>query len=175
MLGSRMAHRKFILAILGAVLAIAPVSDAKNKAKSKPRKSDGSYTLTVAGFYSGTGKAVVAGGSVRMTLAVEPEARGGKGATIDLTMPITGNRFTGDSSLAGYAAHFDGRLDAPDDNKERTLRGVRLVCRMRVTTLTSAGMAYSSVVGFVPELATARDAIDEGEDNNGNGNGNKNK
>jgi hypothetical protein len=155
----------FILMALGAALVIAPVSDAKNKTRAKPRKSDGSYTLTVAGFYSGAGRAVVSGGGVRLTLSVVPES-GGKSAAIDFTMPVNGNRFTGDSTLAGNAVHFDGRLDAPDDEKERTIRGVRLVCRMRVNTLTAAGMAYSSVVGFVPELAFARDAIDEGEDNN---------
>jgi len=164
MLTFRMAHRILILILLGAALVLAPVSDARTR--SKPRKSDGKYTLTVAGYYDGAGSAVVtSGSSVRLTLNVMQEA-GGKSASVDLTMPLTGNRFTGDSTLAGYAVHFDGRLDVPDDDKERTLRGVRLVCRMRVDTQTAAGLTYASVIGFVPELATTRDAIDDGADNN---------
>jgi len=148
---------------------LAPVSDAKNS-RGKPRKYDGKYTLTVAGYYTGTGSAVVAPGSgVHLTLNLVRET-GGKASTVDVTLPLTGIRFVGDSTLAGNAAHFEGRLDAPDDDKERTLRGVRLVCRMRVDTQTADGMAYASVIGFVPELASARDAIDGGADtNNGRG------
>src|SRR3954468_15715434 len=106
MLGSRMAQRIFIMVLLGAALVLAPVSNAKTRAKSKPRKSDGSYTLTVAGYYTGTGRAVVSSGSVGLNLSVARES-GGKTSVVGLTMPLTGNRFSGDTTLAGLAVHFD--------------------------------------------------------------------
>src|SRR4051794_32142153 len=99
MLIGRMAHRIVIMVLLGAALVFAPVSDAKTRAKSKPRKSDGSYTLTVAGFYTGTGKAVVTSGSVALSLSVTKES-GGRTSTVALTMPLAGNRFSGDTTLS---------------------------------------------------------------------------
>ena len=165
MLFLRMARKFFILTLLVAAITLAPASNAKSR--NKPRKSDGTYTLNVAGFYTGAGKATVASGSVHLTLVLSPEA-GGKSATVDLTMGVTGNRFSGDASAFGKAIHFfDGRLDAPDDDKERTLRGVRLVCRMRIVTPESPVYNYSSVIGFVPDLAGTRDGIDNGDDTNG--------
>jgi hypothetical protein len=155
-----MARHFSILILLALALTFAPVSSARSR--NKPRKSDGNYTLTVAGFYTGQGNAqVTAGSGVRLTLSLVPET-GGRAGTVDVTLPLTGNRFSGDGTLLGRPLHFDGRLDAPDDEKERTLRGVRLVCRMRTTDLRN----YASVIGFVPELASTRDAIDDGEDNN---------
>jgi hypothetical protein len=160
MLFLRMARHILILALLAAALMVAPASDARSR--NKPRKSDGTYNLTVAGFYTGQGNAqVTAGSGVHLTLSLAPEV-GGKTASVDVTLPLIGNRFSGDSTLSGKSVHFDGRLDVPDDDKERTLRGVRLVCRMRVTTPNQPVLNYASVIGFVPELASTRDAIDDG-------------
>ena len=158
-----MARKLFILTLLVAAITVAPASDARTR--GKPRKSDGTYNLTVAGYYTGNGKATVTSGSVHLTLTLSPEA-GGKSGAVDLTMAVIGNRFSGDTAAFEKAIHFDGRLDAPDDDKERTLRGVRLVCRMRIVTPENPTYNYSSVIGFVPDLATARDGIDNGGDTN---------
>ena len=162
-----MARKPLILILLAAAIMLAPASDAKSR--NKPRRSDGTYNLTVAGYYTGTGKATVTSGSVHLQLTLSPEA-GGKSAVVDLTMGVIGNRFSGDTSAFEKAIHFDGRLDAPDDDKERTIRGVRLVCRMRIVTPENPTYNYASAVGFIPALAGARDGIDNGNDtNNGNG------
>jgi hypothetical protein len=167
MLLERMARHILILALLGAAITLAPVSNARSR--YKPRKSDGTYTLNVAGYYTGQGNAqVTTGAGVHLTLSMTPES-GGKSGSVDVTLPLTGNRFSGESTLFGKPVHFDGRLDVPDDDRERTLRGVRLVCRLKTTDPKDS--KYASVIGYVPELSTARDAIDEGADNNkGKGN-----
>jgi len=166
-----MARKLFILTLLVAAITVAPTSDAKSR--NKPRRSDGSYNLKVAGFYNGWGNATVAPGSVHLTLTLSPEA-GGKSNGLDVTMTLANNRFIGNTSAFGKAIHLEGRIDVPDDDKERTLRGVRLVCRMRIVTTGSPIYNYASVIGYIPALAGERDGIDEGDDTNrnkGNGNG----
>jgi len=158
-----MARKLFILTLLVAAITVAPTSDAKSR--NKPRRSDGSYNLKVAGFYNGWGNATVAPGSVHLTLTLSPEA-GGKSNGLDVTMTLANNRFIGNTSAFGKAIHLEGRLDVPDDEKERALRGVRLVCRMRIVTPENPIYNYASVIGFVPALATARDGIDNGGDTN---------
>src|SRR4051812_16663756 len=172
MLLPRMVRKLFILTLLLAAISVAPNSDAKSR--SKPRRSDGTYSLNVAGFYTGTGKAQVTSGSVHLTLSLSPEA-GGRSNSVDVTMALTANRFTGETTAFGKAIHLEGRLDVPDDDKERALRGVRLVCRLRIVTPENPTYNYASVIGFVPDVP--RDAIDNGDDTNkgkGNGNGNGN-
>jgi len=164
-----MARYGFILVFLLVALTVAPTSTAKSR--NKPRPSGGTYALTVAGYVLGQGSADVSpGNSVHLQLTVKPEA-GGKGDTVDVTLPLgANNRFVGDGTVLGKPAHFEGRLDVPDDDKEQLIRGVRLVCRFRTTDPQSVG--YASVVGYIPALAEARDRIDSGDDGgNGNGNG----
>jgi hypothetical protein len=171
-----MARYAYIPVFLIFALTVAPISTAKSR--SKPRPSGGTYTLTVAGYVAGQGSADVSpGSSVHLTLTVAPES-GGRGGPVDVTMPMTTpNRFAGDSTVLGRPAHFEGRLDVPDDEKERLLRGVRLVCHFHTTD--AQPVRYASVIGWIPALAEAKDRIDNGDDdggkgNNGNGNGNGN-
>jgi hypothetical protein len=158
-----MVRRLHILMLLVVALMVAP--DSSGKSRGKPRRSDGGYQLKVAGFYYGQGTAQVSGGSgVHLSFTLIPED-GGRSGAVDVTLPLVGNRFVGDSTFLGAPIHVEGRIDAPDDEKERTIRGVRLICRLRTATLK-----YASIVGFVPELANTRDAIDdnggEGDDRN---------
>lgn len=163
MLFLRMARKFLILTLLAAAITLAPASDAKSR--NKPRKSDGSYNLKVAGFYTGSGNATVAPGSVRLTLTLSPES-GGRSNFVDVTMSLASNRFIGDTNAFGKAIHLEGRIDVPDDDKERALRGVRLVCRMRIVTPENPIYNYASVIGYIPDLSSARDGIDEGDDTN---------
>jgi hypothetical protein len=120
----------------------------------------------------GQGSAMVSpGSSVHLQLTVRPEG-GGKGAPVDVTLPLgANNRYSGDGTVLGKPAHFEGRLDVPDDDKERLLRGVRLVCRFHTTDDPQA-VRYASVIGYIPALADARDRIDSGGDDDGGGKGN---
>ena len=163
MLFQRMARKLFILTLLAVAISVAPSSDAKTR--NKPRKSDGTYSLKVAGFYTGSGNAMVTPGSIQLSLTLSPE-QGGKSSALGVTMSLANNRFVGDTTAFGKAIHLEGRLDVPDDEKERALRGVRLVCRMRIVTPENPIYNYASVIGFVPALATARDGIDNGGDTN---------
>ena len=167
-----MARYAYILVFLILALTVAPTSTAKSR--NKPRPSGGTYTLTVAGYVAGQGSADVSpGSSVHLNLTVAPEA-GGKGGAVDVTMQTTApNRFAGDSTVLGRPAHFECRLDVPDDDKERLLRGVRLVCRFHTTD--AQPVRYASVIGYIQALAEAKDRIDSGDDDGGkgnNGNGN---
>jgi hypothetical protein len=168
-----MARYGYILVFLIIALTVAPTSTAKSR--NRPRQSGGTYTLKVAGYVLGQGNADVSpGSSVHLMLTVTPESGGTKGAPVDVTMQVTtGNRFAGDSTVLGRPAHFECRLDVPDDDKERLLRGVRLVCRFHTTD--SQPTRYASVVGYIQALADARDRIDSGDDDDsgkGHGNGN---
>ena len=156
----RMARHLSTLILVVLALTLAPVSTAKSRAK--PRKSDGNYTLKVGGYLVGQGTAEVkAGSGVKLKLDIASD-RGGKPERVEISMPLSGTRFLGDAKVLGKPAHFQGRIDIPDDDKERALRGVRLVCRIRTTDDREDKFAY--VVGFVPELAAARDRIDHGDD-----------
>jgi len=164
-----MARYAYILVFLIIALTVAPESTAKSR--NKPRPSGGTYTLSVAGYVTGQGSADVSpGSSVHLMLSVAPEG-GGKGASVDAVLQLgVSYRFSGESTVLGRPAHFEGRLDVPDDDKERLLRGVRLVCRFHTTD--SQPVRYASVVGYIPALADARDRIDSGDDDGkGNGNG----
>ena len=164
-----MARYAYILLFLIVALTVAPTSTAKSR--NKPRPSGGTYTLTVAGYVLGQGSADVSpGSSVHLQLTIKPES-GGKGDTIDVTLPLgSNNRFIGDGTVLDRPAQFEGRLDVPDDDKERLLRGVRLVCRFHTTD--AQPVRYASVVGYIPALADARDRIDNGDDDDkGHGRG----
>ena len=163
-----MARHLSILLLVVLAITVAPTSNAKSR--GKPRKSDGTYTLNVAGFVAGQGSAQVTPNvDVKLTLNVTA-VRGGAAGQVSVTLPLNGaGRFQGDGTILGQPAFFEGRLDVPDDDKERAIRGVRLVCRLR------SGTQYASIVGFIPELADARDSIDNGEDDNSDDRSRKNR
>lgn len=157
-----MARGSHILILLALALVVAPDSTAVPR---KKRPSDGTYTLKVAGYIRGQGNAVVTSGQdVRLTLVVArvnpPRSAVAAGSVTVTLKPKTpgNNHVVGDQVLLGKLVHFEGRLDVPDDAKERAIRGVRLVCRIRSPD------GYASVIGYIPALANAEDAIDKGKD-----------
>jgi hypothetical protein len=156
-----MARYAYILLSLIVALTVAPTSTAKSR--NKPRPSGGTYTLSVAGYVLGQGSAdVTPGSSVHLQLTVKPEGGGG-GMAVDVVMQMTTpNRFAGDSTVLGRPAHFECRLDVPDDDKEQLIRGVRLVCRFHTTD--AQPVRYASVIGYIPALADAKDRVDSGDD-----------
>ena len=151
-----MARNLSILSLIVLALTLAPTSNARGRGKL--RNSEGTYTLKIAGYVAGQGNADVSSDTgVKLTLHVA-EAQGGRGEKVEVNLPLKGNRFGGTGNILGTPATFQGRLDVPDDSKERALRGVRMICHI------TSNNRYARVIGFIPELATARDRIDNGED-----------
>src|SRR5688572_16988245 len=83
-----MARRTCILVLLALTMTLAPTSTAKPR--KRPRPSDGTYTLKVAGYIQGQGKADVAAGVVNLTLDVKNVASGATGQ-VNVTLRPTTN------------------------------------------------------------------------------------
>jgi hypothetical protein len=162
-----MARRTSILILLALMVTLSPASTAKTR--KKPRPAGGTYTLEVAGYLRGDGSAVVTPGQgVQLSLFVAREAGGGASpvnVTLKYLQGAGNSHVAGDQTIFGKPAHFEGRVDVPDDEKELAIRGVRLVCRIR-----SADGKYASVIGWVKALAEAEDDIDRQDRGRGRGN-----
>ncbi|HEY7115936.1 MAG TPA: hypothetical protein VH475_05100 [Tepidisphaeraceae bacterium] len=154
-----MFRRLAIFTLLVAAMTLASSVIAKGK-RDKPRNREGVYSLKVAGYVTGDGDANVEGNSLTLTLTVAPSA-GGSQQTETVALRLGGASFSSNQPFLGQTANFQGRLDAPDDEKERELRGVRLVGRIR-----SADGQYATIVGYIPSLANTKDLIDMGQDTN---------
>jgi hypothetical protein len=145
-----MARKLFILMSLIA-LSITAVADSGPKGKPRPREGD--YTITVAGDYAGQGTSNVDG--VRVKFQANVKGPGGSGV-LNGNCTINGTHFAGTGNVSGNTAVFKGRLDAPDDDQERAIKGVRLVCTFTVTS--GAGeKSYGRIVGYIPSQAAVED------------------
>ena len=88
----------------------------KAKGSKKPsKKVQGSYDVTIAGYYRGSGKADVTESDIRITATVTDPG----GRSYQLTsgkLDITDDRFHGEGTLAGAGpAQIDGRVDPADE------------------------------------------------------------
>jgi hypothetical protein len=153
-----------VLVGLLAVSAFAPTPAA-----GKPRATAGTYTLAVAGGFKGQGTANVTGNTVTINATVTDL----KGVTGALTFSVTlkkQNHFNVTGTVIGQTATFTGRLDVPDDQKERAIKGVRITC-----TLKTADGRYGKIIGWVPnDKRFPNDDHPNGGNGNGDGNGNGN-
>lgn len=133
---------------------------------SSARPKDGAYNLTVAGFVKSNGDSngsTVSGNQINLRAKIVSE-KGEAGLLNATGLTLKGSYFHGSGTVLGQTAIFNGRLDFPDGDKDRGIRGVRLVC----TVKTSDGK-YARVIGFIPALANARDNVDEEERDRGRG------
>lgn len=81
------------------------------KEHRSPRSQDGSYTLTISGFYKGTGTASVSAAAVSITAQVNSE--GGATTTFKAeNLVIAGPYFSGTGTVGETAITVKGRLDA---------------------------------------------------------------
>jgi hypothetical protein len=155
-----------ILVLLGIALTISV--DARSR--GKPRSRDGSYSISIAGYFKGEGSGTVSGNQMGLQLNVVT-ADGEKGALVAPSITLNGAHFTGSGTFRGKSVTLTGRVDAPDSDFEKAIKGVRLVSLVK----TSDGR-YAHLVGFIPALAAAPDNnpgnSGNGNGNNGNGNGN---
>jgi len=139
--------------ILLSLIAVSMTAVADSEPKGKPRPRNGDYNITVAGDYAGVGTANV--GPDRVKLQANVKGPGGS-SILNGNCPINGTHFSGTGNVNGKAAVFKGRLDAPDDEQERAIKGVRLVCTFTVTG-DGAEKTYGRIVGYVPSQAAAVD------------------
>lgn len=147
-------------AILALLLAsVIPLSAGE---RGKPRPREGGYTVSIAGYLRGNGNGTVAGDKISVQINVATE-NGVKGELIAPALTIKGGHFSGAGTFLGRPVLFEGRVDAPDNDLEKGIKGVRLVCTVR------ADGKYSRLIGFIPALAKAPDDDPSGPGGPGGG------
>ena len=157
-----MSRNASILLLLAVALMGAPLVAL---AKDKPRPRDGEYNVSVAGYFKGQGTGTVAGDKIKLQISVTAE-NGAKGDLIAPGLTIEANHFSGAGTALGQPVTFEGRVDAPDQDLEKSIRGVRLVGIVK-----TADGRYSKIIGFIPALAKAPDKIDDEDHDRDRGRG----
>jgi hypothetical protein len=142
-----MLRRILFIFLLLALLSLHPTAQGK----AKPRAKEGDYNISVAGFVTGSGVAVVSAGKVKLQANVVNSDSGAGGELNAANLTLNGAHFTGSGNILGEQFTFRGRLDYPDPDEERAIKGVRLVGTFHSLDYTK----YGRVVGFIPALATA--------------------
>jgi hypothetical protein len=138
------------------ILLVAGLAFTPATATAKPRGKDGNYNVVVGGMFKGSGTANIGGNRLRVAADVT-DSDGNKGE-LNVTVKIEKNHhFSGNGNVNGRQAIFTGRLDTPDDLKERQLRGVRVTCTFK----TDEGR-YGKIMGWVPN--DKRVPVDDNKD-----------
>jgi hypothetical protein len=135
-------YRDILLGIVAmALLAFSPVV-ARAK-EDKDKKTDGSYTVSVAGFAKGEGQATASGSTVSVTATVTDE-EGNKGTLTASGLTVDAKKHvTGSGTVLGQSMTLSGRLD-PVTDKDNSLKTQRLVL-----TFKTAGGAHGRIVGYI--------------------------
>ena len=110
-----------MLFTLAALLALGPAG-LHGKGK-QPKRTDGTYNVTVAGPYTGSGNATVGGKSMVLRIQVKDEA--GRKGEFSVDAQINGAHFRGDGTVMGKKLTLTGRLDGYDQT--RGFKGARLL------------------------------------------------
>ena len=126
------ARFKFLIAMLALAAAAAPL--CAEPAPGKRPKEVGRYSVTISGYYSGTGTAIVNVAAV----ILRAELTDDDGNTFRLQSQRLRrdserhNLFRGEGTLNGMKVAIDGRIDPPDDGKSEVLRRGRIVFTFKV-------------------------------------------
>jgi hypothetical protein len=150
--------KRFGVILILLAVALAMSSDAKSR--NKPRSRDGDYKISIAGYFKGEGSGTIAGNQIKLQLSVVT-ADGSKGTLVAPSIRLTGTHFTGAGMFNGQSLMLTGRVDAPDNDLEKSIKGVRLVSLVK----TGDGR-YSRLIGYIPALAADPD---EDPSNHGRG------
>ena len=121
-------RNRFILGVCGAVMAAVALGPAiLSGAGKQPKKTDGGYTVTVGGYYEGSGTASVSPGRIAISATVNI-AGSATGRDLKLNAPnltLDGDHFTGTANVQGNKLDIRGRLDGyagdPDFHGARLL------------------------------------------------------
>ncbi|MDB5324386.1 MAG: hypothetical protein JWN40_6017 [Phycisphaerales bacterium] len=138
------------LAIL-ALLLLALMLPADANPKGKPRQREGNYNVSIGGYLKGDGMATIAGDQLAIQINVMSED-GAKGPLSAPNLTIVGTHFSGSGTFQSQKVSFEGRVDAPDNDVERGIKGVRLSAVVK-----TADARYSRLVGYIPALAKVVD------------------
>ena len=154
------------LAILFLFL-LAMVLHVDAKPRGNPRDRDGSYNVSIGGYLKGDGNATVSGDQLQIQISVTSED-GQKGTLTAPGLTIVGTHFSGSGTFQSQKIVFDGRVDAPDNDVEHGIKGVRLTAVAK--TLDGR---YSRLVGYIPAFAKAPDppSVPPEEDDRNRGKG----
>ncbi|HEX8916788.1 MAG TPA: hypothetical protein VF796_30840 [Humisphaera sp.] len=118
------APAAFALAMVVVLLAPAVVRSAGKK----PKKTDGPYTLTVAGDYTGVGRGLVVKRLVTLQGKVADES-GTEGMLLATGLSMDGAHFRGTGLVMGRPADFVGRVDGYAGDKD--FHGARVLVSFR--------------------------------------------
>ena len=143
-----MNRKLVIFALVLMPLLMLPVG-ASNKGKPRPR--DGNYNVSIGGYLKGDGTASLAGDQLQIVINVVAED-GSKGTLNAPNLTINGTHFFGSGTFQSQKVIFDGRVDAPDNDVEHGIKGVRLVSLVK-----TVDDKYSRLVGYIPSYAKAPD------------------
>ena len=131
-----------LLSILVLVLVVASAL-SPTFVDGKPRNAGGTFSIIVAGAYRGHGTAVIKGKRIRIDASVKDI--NGVGGKLNADCKVDRNHFQTESgNVIGKQATFTGRIDIPDDTRERAIRGVRLTGTFK----TKEGH-YGKVIGWI--------------------------
>lgn len=118
------------------VLVLLLIPGLVNATGKKPKKTDGPYTISVGGSYTGRGHAVVA--EQLLTISAEvTDGSGAEGLLVGVDLKIDGSHFKGTGLVCGRPATFTGRLDGYSEDKH--FRGARILCSFRETNGSRGG------------------------------------
>ena len=125
-----------MLGVCGAVVAAVALGPAfLSGAGKQPKKTDGRYTVTVGGYYEGSGTATVSPERIRIratvVIAGSPADRKLNLNAANLT--LDGDHFSGTANVQGNKLTIRGRLDGYADDPD--FHGARLL----LTYTDSAG------------------------------------
>ena len=113
--------------VLACLLAGSLLAPGTLRASGKqPKKTNGQYAVTVAGYYTGTGTADIKNKKIMIKATVRVDD---SGPPVDLVAPdleLDGDHFAGAANAQGAKLQLKGRLDGYAGDKD--FRGARLLC-----------------------------------------------
>src|SRR4051812_28337435 len=103
--------RRHIFRLLAFTLSIAAASGVAWAAGKQPKKTDGDYNVTIAGYYQGKGNGSVATQKVMIHAKVSA-GPGDKNLNLNASnLPLDGDHFKGTGNVNGTKVSINGRLD----------------------------------------------------------------
>ena len=126
------------------LLLVAAAASRPTDLSAKPREINGDYNVVVGGMFKGRGVARIGGNNISIDGDIT-DTNGINGEYIFKTSIKKENRFAGTGTVMGQRARFTGRVDAPDDKREKAIKGTRITATFK----TDDGR-YGRIIGFIP-------------------------
>lgn len=131
-----------MLVLAAMFCALGPVTVLHGVGR-QPKKTNGAYQVTVAGYYAGTGTLTVRGKKVAIQATVEPaDGKGAKLKFIASNLALNGDHFTGTATIQGAQVNIRGRLDGYAGDP--VFHGARCLC-----SYTDGGTHAGQIAGVL--------------------------